>query len=499
MSQHKRNASHDESARQPKRSAAVAGLLAAILPGAGHYYAGQRVRGVSYFALACVVAALLYWANTTSDLALAPFIQIALFLLAAVAWLWQILSAIAATAKRTFAPTAGLVLALLFFYVMGWQASDINLLKLFAPTPDTLKIFTEVIWPWDAAIQREQLVASANTPFASPCPENMADAPQQIRGDGSKPWVTVDPACGVFSTYDVQSQALVPGTTLTFSGGGFQPDKDIEIWWISSIGNAFPPYYHGEALKTKADQDGNFSITFPAPQASNESGVGVLIHKVEARQLVSQGALQLTGNFKLAISRMLVTIFQALMATSLGVILAIPAGFLAARNLMYRNPATRTIYFAVRFFMNVTRSIEPLVWAIIATVWVGLGPFAGVLALMVHTVASNGKLYSEAIEDIDPGPIEAVTATGANRIQTIVYGIVPQVVPPFLSFTIFRWDINVRMATIVGLVGAGGIGQILFQWMNQFLWREVGMAAWLITITVTAMDYFSTELRKRFA
>jgi phosphonate transport system permease protein len=156
------------------------------------------------------------------------------------------------------------------------------------------------------------------------------------------------------------------------------------------------------------------------------------------------------------------------------------------------------VYYGVRFVMNVARSIEPIIWAVIAAVWVGLGPFAGVIALTIHTIAALGKLYSEAIESIDPGPIEAVTATGANRLQVIMYAIIPQVIPPFLSFTIYRWDINVRMSTIIGFVGGGGIGQILFQWINQTRWNAAGMAVWLIALTVSVMDYASGELRKRF-
>src|SRR5690606_10217601 len=124
----------------------------------------------------------------------------------------------------------------------------------------------------------------------------------------------------------------------------------------------------------------------------------------------------------------------------------------------------------------VTRSIEPIIWAVIAAVWVGLGPFAGVIAMTIHTIAALGKLYSEAIESIDPGPIEAVTATGANALQRIMYAIVPQIIPPFLSFTIYRWDINVRMSTIIGFVGGGGIGQYLFEWINQSRGTAAGLA-----------------------
>jgi phosphonate ABC transporter permease subunit PhnE len=156
------------------------------------------------------------------------------------------------------------------------------------------------------------------------------------------------------------------------------------------------------------------------------------------------------------------------------------------------------VYAIVRTLMNIIRSIEPLIWALVGIIWIGPGPFAGAIALTVHTIASLGKLYSEAIESINPGPIEAIQATGATRLQSIMYAVVPQVLPPFISFTIYRWDINVRLSTIIGLVGGGGIGFILIQWIRQFQYEPAGIAVWLITITVAVLDYVSSEIRERF-
>ncbi|MFQ5408868.1 MAG: PhnE/PtxC family ABC transporter permease [Anaerolineales bacterium] len=156
------------------------------------------------------------------------------------------------------------------------------------------------------------------------------------------------------------------------------------------------------------------------------------------------------------------------------------------------------VYGIVRTLMNIVRSIEPLIWALVGIIWIGPGTFAGTIALTLHTVAALGKLYSEAVESIDPGPIEALQATGATRLQTIMYAVVPQVLPPFISFTIYRWDINVRLSTIIGLVGGGGIGFILIQWIRQFQYEPAGIAVWLITITVAALDFVSSEIRKRF-
>lgn len=156
------------------------------------------------------------------------------------------------------------------------------------------------------------------------------------------------------------------------------------------------------------------------------------------------------------------------------------------------------VYAIVRTMMNIIRAIEPLIWALVGIIWVGPGPFAGAIALTVHTIAALGKLYSESIESIDPGPLEAIQATGGNRLQTIVYAVVPQVLPPFISFTIYRWDINVRLSTVIGLVGGGGIGFILIQWIRQFQYEAAGLAVWLIAITVSVLDYVSSEIRERF-
>ena len=160
-------------------------------------------------------------------------------------------------------------------------------------------------------------------------------------------------------------------------------------------------------------------------------------------------------------------------------------------------PIGRLIYGVVRFILNATRSIEPFVWALIFVTWFRLGPFPGMVALMVHSVAALGKLYSEQIESIDPGPLEAVRASGATELQTVAYAVVPQIIPPFISFTIYRWDINVRMSTIIGLVGGGGIGQMLFQYQNLAQWRQVSVAVILIVAVVMILDSVSARIRER--
>lgn len=156
-----------------------------------------------------------------------------------------------------------------------------------------------------------------------------------------------------------------------------------------------------------------------------------------------------------------------------------------------------TVYYIARTIFNAIRSIEPLIMVIVFVVWVGLGPFAGSLALALHTVAALAKLYSEQVESAMEGPIEAVKATGATRLQTIVYAVVPQIVPPYISFTMYRWDINVRMSTIIGFGGGGGIGFLLQQNIRLLNYRAASVNMLAIAIVVASMDYMSSRVRER--
>ena len=201
--------------------------------------------------------------------------------------------------------------------------------------------------------------------------------------------------------------------------------------------------------------------------------------------------------FNLVLLKILETIYLALMATIFAIPVAFLISFFGAKNLMKDSKRGITTYYIVRGFLNIIRSIEPICWAIIFSAWVGFGAFAGVLALAVHSVAALGKLYSEQIESIDPGPIEAIRSTGANSIQVIRYAVIPQIIPPFLSFTMYRWDINLRMATILGFVGGGGIGYLLSQYCNQVQYPEVGIILFVITIIVWIMDTTSAKFREK--
>jgi phosphonate ABC transporter permease subunit PhnE len=199
---------------------------------------------------------------------------------------------------------------------------------------------------------------------------------------------------------------------------------------------------------------------------------------------------------QVAFQQMMVTIFQALLATTLGAIFAMPFSFLAAKNLTGKSPLSAWLYYLTRGIFNILRSVEALLYVVIFVFWVGIGPFAGMLALAVTSFALIGKLFSEAIENIDPGPIEAVTATGANRFQTIVYAVIPQIAPPFISYLIYQWDINIRMATIIGFAGGGGIGLTLTTFFGSLQYHKAGTVVLFIVVVVAVMDFASAKIRQ---
>ena len=193
------------------------------------------------------------------------------------------------------------------------------------------------------------------------------------------------------------------------------------------------------------------------------------------------------------------TIALGLMATIFSTVLAVPVSFLAARNITSRMPGGIVIYYVTRGILNVVRAIDTLIWGLIVVLWVGLGSFAAVIALTIHSVAALGKLFSEEIEHIDTGPIEAITATGANLFQTIRYAIIPQLVPSFLGYTLLRWDINMRSATIVGMVAGGGIGFFVIESLRKSAYDQYAAALWAIAIVIIIVDYVSARWRERIA
>ncbi|MDR7534516.1 MAG: phosphonate ABC transporter, permease protein PhnE, partial [Armatimonadota bacterium] len=275
------------------------------------------------------------------------------------------------------------------------------------------------------------------------------------------------------------------GQRVTVAGEGFAPSRPVLLIWRDQSGSTAP------LGQTTTDAGGAFTVVLTVPDVIGTS------HHIIAQVQLGGTVVRPSNTVRLTAYRMLETVFLALMGTTMAVVFAVPLSFLGAKNLMARTPLGTAVYYVIRTVFNIARSIEPLIMATVFAVWVGIGPFAGVLALGVHSIASLGKLYSEQIESIDPGPIEAITATGASMLQVVRYAVVPQIVPPFIAFTIYRWDINVRMSTVIGFVGGGGIGFLLQQYINLLQWKQAATVVWAITLVVAAMDYMSAKVRER--
>jgi len=189
---------------------------------------------------------------------------------------------------------------------------------------------------------------------------------------------------------------------------------------------------------------------------------------------------------------MIITLDIAIWGTALATISAIPLGLLCAENI---SPAW--VHVPIRRLMDAARAINEMVFAMLFIVAVGLGPFAGVLALWVHTTGVLAKLFSEAVEAIDQPPVEGIRATGASALEEIVFGVIPQVLPLWISYSLYRFEANVRSASVLGMVGAGGIGQILWEIIRGFQYAETAAVLIILIVSVSVIDFLSSILRKR--
>jgi phosphonate transport system permease protein len=365
---------------------------------------------------------------------------------------------------RSWRAYAGLVLVVAV-YAYGWHVTQIRLGELWRGAR-LIRPFVAALAAPDV-VAREPVVARAAAAFYYG-----GEAPPPPSG-GAGPSLRLSRASGAI------------GERVAVHGDGFAPGRAGTLWWENQIGQRQP------LAQFQTDARGRFDATLTAPEVQGTHNL------IIAEVTTAYGPWRPSRTLLTVLDRMVETVFLALMGTTMGVIFAVPLSFLGARNLTGHLPGGAVVYALTRTLFNLTRSIEALVLAIIFTVWVGLGPFAGVLALGVHSIASLGKLYSEAIESIDTGPIEAVTATGASALQVIRYAVVPQIVPQFIAFTIYRWDINVRFSTVIGFVGGGGIGFVLQQYINLLQWPQAATALWMIALVVAVLDYASAVVRER--
>ena len=197
-------------------------------------------------------------------------------------------------------------------------------------------------------------------------------------------------------------------------------------------------------------------------------------------------------DWKTYVGKMWLTVQIALWGTFLAVLIAIPFGLACARNV-----APFYIQQPMRLVMNLLRAAPDLVLGTLFIVAVGLGPLGGVLALALNTGGVLAKLFSEAVESIDKGPVEGVRATGAGRLQEIVWGVIPQVAPHWTSYALYRFESNSRAATVLGLIGAGGIGQLLFDSLNSFAYHQLSAIVIVIIVAVSLIDLLSQAMRSR--
>ncbi len=395
-----------------------------------------------------------------------------------------------------------LVIVIVAAHVVGWKVAQIDPPTLIAKWPELTRRLGELVQPDVIAQDQKQLqvslpIVGVETPPAQVNQGNVETSVSPIiqrAGDANSQATDINDEETYSVTLTTSTDQVMPGQTLTITGKGFRPNTEGKILWQSTGTNAFT-----QSIGTfTADASGNFSTEVQVPSESDRVVNSFSFpNTLAVTQNWSFGNIYLSDTFNLVVQKIIETIFLALMATSFAIVISLPLSFLAARNLMPHTFWGTAIYTIARTIFNILRSIESLILGVIFAATVGLGPFAGVLALMVYAIASLGKFYSEAIEAIDPGPLEAITATGANRIQVIQYAVIPQFIPQFIAFTLYMWDRNVRASTIIGFVGGGGVGFLLIQYINISDYHKAATVVWAIAIVVIAMDWASARIRAR--
>ncbi len=371
--------------------------------------------------------------------------------------------------RRTVITFISILLAIAA-YVIGFRVTQIDPIKLLTSLPNSKQILGDLINP--DVVTRKTQDSTLDLVFPVPC--GSAEPSQPLT---TGPRITTSVPCAN------------PRDTITVQGSNMAPNNSVKLQWLLPDGNLL------FSVLAKTDAKGAFTAQVEV-RPINATTNGVPSH-LQAMTAVPVGKIITSQALKDVVNALMVTIFMALLATTVGTVVAGPVSFLAARNIMGVTIIGKAVYTVTRTILNITRSFDSLVLATIFALWLTFGPFAGVLALTIATIASLGKLFSEAVENIDPGPLEAVSATGANSTQVILYAVIPQIIPDFISYIIYHWDINVRISTILGFVGGGGIGYYLSQRINVLEYRKAGTAIWAIVAVVWAMDFLSAEIRKK--
>lgn len=364
-----------------------------------------------------------------------------------------------------------IIVAIVVLLVLSVRVTDPDLVKLVSSFPKAKSIMGQLLSPEILGRESEKVTVSQVVPV--PC-----DSVPNPEVPTSGPRIVVDPPCG-----NPKDKVLVKGYDLP-------KNASLSIRWMLPEG--------GLLSMKNAVTDAKGELTETLELRPITAAVDGKPAQLAFEVTLPEGKIVASQTLKDVLDAMFVTIFMALIATTIGTIIAVPLSFLAASNITRKGWLGSAVYYVVRAFLNIIRSYEPLVLATIFAMIVGFGsPFAGVIALSITTAASLGKMFSESVEGIDSGPIEAVTATGANKLQVVMYAVVPQIIPDFMSFTIYHWDINVRISTIIGFVGGGGIGYFLSQRINTLQYSPAGTALLAIILVVWALDFLSSEIRKQ--
>ena len=351
---------------QADRSPIVAGLLSLILPGLGQVYGRQQYRGGVIFISELLAVLTAVWYKVPAWYA-AP----------AIIWIWNVWDAVGAARGRLRSTLLPIAAALIMGYGIGWQITNIDLPALTRNSHRAAMILAPMLRP--DFLSQVEVTNTAWAPVEVPCGPNPPASTNTINGIT----VTISPNCGKLND------------ALTLQASGLWPNTETLIQWSTPIGDRLPL---GKgfitALYVPADAQGNLNVVIhvsPNALTAAPDPTLPLEHRVYLTQSHPQAAMQLSKNGAYVVDGIIQTLFLAFMSTTLGALLAVPFSFLAARNLMGGNPLTLSVYFIVRTILNILRSIEPLIIAIIFVVIVGLGPFAGMIAITLHTIAALGK------------------------------------------------------------------------------------------------------------
>jgi phosphonate transport system permease protein len=336
---------------------------------------------------------------------------------------------------------------------------------------------------------------------------------QQARVGDSKPWVKISSAKELPSGYVIERDLAETGLGRDSSEAGVRrvfPDQvryGFGTWLLFSVltllGGAGLLLRGDEALEAGDLQSGLILASLIALLGFGfhavEFNLSVLLEKFPFMSLIVGRAINpdFQGILGDVLKATTITVATAFVGTSLAALIALPLSLLAARNLTFKSLIGRILYVLTRVGFNINRGVDTLILALVFVSAVGLGPFAGVLAMAIHSSADLGKLYSEAIENADKGPIEALEASGAPGTSVVRWAVLPQILPLLVSYTVYRFEINFRVSAILGFVGAGGIGFLIQETMRSGKYEQLGVCVLVVIVMVNVLDFISAMVRRR--